>query len=91
MDALTTDNVILAGYAAQPQYAGKFRVVGQPFSTERYGVGMTKGDVETCTKVNDALKKMVDSGAWKEALDKTVGASGFQPDDRNPPATEPCS
>ena len=91
VDALTTDNVILAGYAAQPQYAGKLRVVGKPFSTERYGVGMKKGDTATCTKVNDALKKMVDSGAWKTALDKTVGASGFQPDAKNPPPTEPCS
>ena len=91
VDALTTDNVILAGYAAQPQYAGKLRVVGNPFSTENYGVGMAKGDVETCTKVNDALKKMVDSGAWETALNDTVGQSGFKPDDRNPPPTAACS
>lgn len=91
VDALTTDNVILAGYAAQPQYAGKLKVVGNPFSTEKYGVGLAKGDTATCTKVNDALKKMVDSGAWKTALDKTVGPSGFKPDDRNPPALDTCS
>lgn len=91
VDALTTDNVILAGYAAQAQYAGKLRVVGNPFSTERYGVGMAKGDTATCTKVNDALKKMVTSGAWEKALNDTVGKSGFKPDDRNPPETEACS
>ena len=58
VDAVTTDNVILAGFAAQPQYAGKLKVVGKPFSTERYGVGLKKGDTELCNKVNAALEKM---------------------------------
>ena len=35
IDAVTTDNVILAGFAAQPQYQGKLKVVGKPFSTEK--------------------------------------------------------
>ena len=47
MDAVTTDNVILAGFAAQRTYAGKLKVVGKPFSTEKYGVGLKKGDTET--------------------------------------------
>jgi glutamate transport system substrate-binding protein len=92
VDAVTTDNVILAGYAAQPQYAGKLKVVGEPFSTERYGIGMKKGDVERCTKVNEALTKMVDSGEWQRALDKTVGPSGFVADPAvNPPTPDPCT
>ncbi|MFT3876247.1 MAG: glutamate ABC transporter substrate-binding protein [Propioniciclava sp.] len=91
VDAVTTDNVILAGYASQPQYTGKFKVVGKPFTTERYGVGLKKGDTATCTKVNEALTKMVSSGAWAKALDDTAGKSGFKPDDRNPPALEACS
>ena len=92
VDALTTDNVILAGYAAQAQYAGKLRVVGKTFSTERYGVGLKKGDTATCQKVNTALEKMVSSGAWKTALDKTVGASGFKPDAAtNPPKVDACT
>ena len=32
VDAVTTDDIILAGYASQAQYAGKFKVVGKPFS-----------------------------------------------------------
>lgn len=92
VDAVTTDNVILAGYAAQPQYAGKLKVVGKPFSTESYGVGIKKGDVELCEKINTALTKMVDSGDWQKALDKTVGASGFTPDAAtNPPKPATCS
>ena len=92
IDAVTTDNVILAGFAAQPQYQGKLKVVGKPFSTERYGVGLKKGDTELCGKVNAALEKMVSDGSWQKALDATVGPSGFKVDTAtNPPKPEPCS
>jgi glutamate transport system substrate-binding protein len=93
IDALTTDNTILAGYASQEANKGKFKVVGETFSTERYGVGLKKGDTETCTKVNDALKKMVDSGEWQKAVDANVGPSGLKLDPAtNPPKTfDPCA
>lgn len=92
IDAVTTDNVILAGFAAQPQYQGKLKVVGKPFSTEKYGVGIKKGDTELCTKINDAITKMVSDGSWEKALDSTVGASGFKYDTAtNPPKPEACS
>ena len=86
IDAVTTDNTILAGFASQAANAGKFKVVGKTFSEERYGVGLKKGDTETCTKVNDALKKMIDSGEWQKAVDKNVGPSGLKLDAAtNPP------
>ncbi len=92
IDAVTTDNVILAGFAAQPQYQGKLKVVGKPFSEEKYGVGIKKGDTELCGKINAALEKMVSDGAWEKALNDTVGASGFKPDSAtNPPKPDACS
>jgi len=91
VDAVTTDNVILAGYAAQDQYKGKLKVVGKPFSTERYGIGLKKGDTALCTKVNAAVTKMVSSGDWQKALDKTVGPSGFKPSSANPPTPDACA
>ena len=92
IDAVTTDNVILAGFAAQPQYQGKLKVVGKPFSEEKSGVGIKKGDTELCGKINAALEKMVSDGAWEKAIADTVGASGFKPDPAtNPPKPEPCS
>ena len=92
IDAVTTDNVILAGFAAQSQYQGKLKVVGSPFSEERYGVGLKKGDTELCGKVNAAIEKMVSDGSWQKSLDATVGASGFKPDTtKNPPKADPCS
>ncbi|MGE2734112.1 glutamate ABC transporter substrate-binding protein [Mycolicibacterium vaccae] len=75
VDAVTTDEVILAGYAAQSP--GAFKVVGEPFSEERYGIGLKKDDSDLRTKVNDAIKKMEDSGAWKEAFDRNLGPAGI--------------
>ncbi len=93
VDAVTTDDTILAGFASQSQYSGKLKVVGAPFSTERYGVGLKKGDVDTCNKVNDAIKKMIDDGSWQKAIDANLGASGYKPNaTENPPKTfETCA
>jgi len=77
VDAVTTDAVILAGYAAQ--YPGTMKVVGQPFSVEMYGIGLAKGNNELRQKINEALQKMVDSGAWQAAFDKNLGPSGYKP------------
>ena len=76
VDAVTTDEVILAGYAAQTP--GEFKIVGDTFSEERYGIGLKKDDTELRNKINDAIEKMISSGAWKEAFDKNLGAAGIQ-------------
>ncbi len=91
VDALTTDDTILAGYAAQPQYEGKLKVVGQTFSEERYGVGLKKGDTALCQKVTDALKKMIDDGSWQKAVDDNLGKAGYKPGKGNPPTPDACS
>ncbi|MGB5150575.1 MAG: glutamate ABC transporter substrate-binding protein [Mycobacterium sp.] len=75
IDAVTTDEVILAGYAAQSP--GTFKIVGEPFSEERYGIGLKKDDTELRTKINDAITKMISEGAWKEAFDKNLGPAGI--------------
>lgn len=77
VDAVSTDDVILAGFAAQPEYKGKLKVVGKGFTDEYYGVGVPKGDTEMVAKVNDALKQYIADGSWKAALDQTVGPSGY--------------
>jgi glutamate transport system substrate-binding protein len=76
VDAVTTDDIILAGYAAQEQYAGKFKVVGKPFSSEPYGIGLKKNDSAGCNKINDILKNSVNDGSYKKAWDDTLGKSG---------------
>lgn len=91
VDALTTDDTILAGYAAQEQYAGQLKVVGKTFSEERYGIGMTKGDTDTCEKVNDAITKMIEDGDWQDFVDNNFGAAGYVPSDENPPTPDACA
>ncbi|WP_040158551.1 glutamate ABC transporter substrate-binding protein [Mobilicoccus massiliensis] len=90
VDALTTDDTILAGYAAQEQYKGKLKLVGKPFSEEKYGVGLKKDDTQMCQKVTDALKKMIDSGEWQKIVDANLGPAGFKPGPGNPPTPAAC-
>ncbi|WP_319455547.1 MULTISPECIES: glutamate ABC transporter substrate-binding protein [unclassified Mycobacterium] len=84
VDAVTTDEVILAGFAAQSP--GTFKVVGDTFSTEKYGIGLKKGDSELKTKINDALTKMESDGAWAAAFEKNLGPAGIKTPE--PPAIE---
>ncbi|MEU7610815.1 glutamate ABC transporter substrate-binding protein [Micromonospora sp. NPDC049204] len=76
VDAVTTDDIILAGYAAQSQYAGKFKVVGKTFSNEPYGIGLKKDDKDGCEKVNEILKTAASDGTYKAAWDSSLGKSG---------------
>ena len=84
IDAVSTDDIILAGYAADPKYEGKFRVVGKTFSQEPYGIGLKKGDTAFRDFLNDTLEEMYEDGSWKEAFEATLGKSGVEAPD--PPA-----
>jgi glutamate transport system substrate-binding protein len=84
VDAVTTDGAILLGYAARNP--SKLKVVGEPFSTEKYGVGIKKDDKAFRDFVNDALQKAFDNGDWKKAYDATLGKSGSSAP--QPPALE---
>ena len=87
VDAVTTDDVILAGFAAQPQYQGKLKVVGEGFSDENYGVGIKKGNTALVDQVNAALKQYVADGSWERPCEITVAPSGYTlPDPPTPGA-----
>lgn len=91
VDAVTTDDIILAGLAALPANEGKVKVVGNPFSQERYGVGLPQ-DNDVCEDVNAAITEMIEDGSWQAALDENVGASGYVPDAAaNPPTVDACA
>ena len=53
--AVTTDNVILLGFVAESD--GEFKLVGEQFTEEPYGIGITKGDVEFCEFINDDARR----------------------------------
>lgn len=91
VDAVTTDDTILAGFVQQhpgdgmrvldmalPADAcidGQARRAGSPFAIERYGIGLAHGDNTARDAVNTALKAMVDSGEWGRALRRDLGAT----------------
>jgi len=77
VDAVTTDDVILAGFAADPQYRGALKVIGKGFSDENYGIGIKKGNTALVEQVNAALKQYVADGSWEAALKITVAPSGY--------------
>jgi glutamate transport system substrate-binding protein len=77
VDALTTDDTILAGYAAQEAHQGKFELAGLNLSDEYYGVGLPKGDAELQAKINAALQKMIDEGEWAAAVERNLGPAGY--------------
>lgn len=85
IDAVTTDDIILAGFASQPQYKGKLKVVGKPFTTEKYGVGIKKGDTAFAKKINASVKKMIDDGSWEKALKANTPEFSYNKD-TNPPS-----
>ena len=74
VDAVTTDEAILIGYAAQSP--DEIKVVGDVFSEERYGVGIAKGD----TALQEYINTMFTDGGdvWQAIFDKNVGASGVK-------------
>jgi glutamate transport system substrate-binding protein len=77
VDALTTDDSILAGYAAQSQFKGKFKLGGFKLTNENYGIGVKKGS-DLKDKINKALEAMVADKAWQEAVDKNLGPANYK-------------
>ncbi|MCU0300097.1 MAG: glutamate ABC transporter substrate-binding protein [Candidatus Nanopelagicales bacterium] len=71
VDAVTTDNVILGGYVAESP--NDFRIAGEPFTEEPYGVGLRKGDDEFRTFINDVLEASFTDGRWTAAWESTAG------------------
>lgn len=75
IDAVTSDDAILAGYAAQSP--GTFKLAGKPFSAEKYGIGLKKGDGQLRGAINGALQQMESDGSWTAAFVANFGAAGF--------------
>ncbi|MCS0499344.1 glutamate ABC transporter substrate-binding protein [Protaetiibacter mangrovi] len=81
--AVSTDNVILAGLAAQNE--GEFEVVGNPFTSEPYGIGLALEDDTFRDWINDVLEESYADGSWAAAWEKTAGTVLATPE---PPAVD---
>lgn len=67
------------------------KVDNVPFTDEKYGVGIKKGDIKTCNAVNKAITDMYADGTAKKLIDKWFTPEGLQFDTTKPPAFQGCS
>jgi glutamate transport system substrate-binding protein len=82
VDAVTTDDAILKGYAAQNP--ALLKVVGKPFINpttnqpypEKYGIGLPLADKALRDFVNTSLETAAKDGTWQKIYDGTLGKSG---------------
>ncbi|GAA0355643.1 glutamate ABC transporter substrate-binding protein [Microbispora corallina] len=74
VDAISTDATILAGFATQ--FPGQFKLIGKPFSTEKYGIGLKQDDKAGRDAVNNAIEAMFKDGTWRKAVDANLGEFG---------------
>jgi len=82
VDAVSTDDLILAGFATRTGSA--VRIVNAPFSYERYGIGIRKGDLSGCEAVNRAVSQMYLDGTAAALLRKWFGRTSLQLDTHVP-------
>jgi glutamate transport system substrate-binding protein len=71
VDAVTTDNVILAGYVSEEPE--KFELLDKPFTEEPYGIGIPEGQEEFCDFINETLQEAEEDGSFDRAFQSTVG------------------
>ena len=84
VDAVTTDDIILAGLASASR--GRLRVVGKPFTQEYYGVGIKKGNTKLARNINNAISEIIKDGSWKRAIADNTKGVDYTPDAKyNPP------
>ncbi|RFU39046.1 ABC transporter substrate-binding protein [Actinomadura logoneensis] len=79
LDAVSTDDLILAGLFARNLRAGgpALALVKTSFSDEPYGVGIKQGDVDGCEAVNKAITRMYQQGIPAKLLQAQFGSSGL--------------
>jgi glutamate transport system substrate-binding protein len=75
VQAVSTDNSILLGFVhASPT---EFKIVGNKFTDEPYGIGLKRGDTAFRTFINDRLEEIYRDGSWARAFGATLGRLGI--------------
>ncbi|MFL6144143.1 MAG: transporter substrate-binding domain-containing protein [Labedaea sp.] len=71
VDAVSTDDVILSGLAAQDP---NVKLSGAALTDEPYGIGIPQGKEDLARFVNAVLEKSIRDGSWAKSYDKWVGS-----------------
>jgi len=71
IDAVVADTPVAADFALMnPNYKGKLKIVGEPFTEEYYGVAVKKGNKEILAAVNKGLEAVLDTNTYDEIEDE---------------------
>jgi len=73
VEAITTDNVILAGFVDKEPAAFKL-ASEETFTKEPYGIGLKKEDTVFRNWINDQLEAFAKDGTYKKAWEATAGS-----------------
>ncbi len=76
VEAISTDDTILAGLARQDPTT---KLVGQPFTSEPYGLAMNKNATDLTRFVNGVLARMRTDGTWVSIYGRWLGGSATPP------------
>ncbi|MGA9871625.1 MAG: glutamate ABC transporter substrate-binding protein [Rhodococcus sp. (in: high G+C Gram-positive bacteria)] len=76
VDAVSTDDAILAGLAAQDPY---LEIVGNSLSPEPYGVGIKKESEDLVRFVNGTLERIRGDGTWTRLYNRWLTVMGSSP------------
>ena len=71
IDAITTDNVILAGYVNEAPE--DFELLEAPFTEEPYGIGIPEGQEAFCDFINETLAAAAEDGRYEDAWKASAG------------------
>ena len=83
IEAVSTDNVILLGFIKDNP--GAFKLVGETFTQEPYGIGLKQDDTVFRNFINDVLEKAYKDGSWAKAFESQVGKPTEIPTPTPPP------
>ena len=72
IDAVVADE-ILVKYYIKLKGEDKFKVLTEDFGSEKYGVGIRKGDAETVEAINNAFEEIKKDGKMAEISQKWFG------------------
>ena len=70
IDAVIADGPTVGNYTSQPQYSGKLAIVGEPFTTESYGIAVNQSDTELLNAINAALAQIKGGNTIQQLKDK---------------------
>lgn len=76
VDAVSTDDTILAGLASQDPY---LELVGAPIGTEPYGIGIAQGREDLVRFVNGTLERIRRDGTWTQIYNRWLTVLGPAP------------